>query len=634
MNLPPFKAEWLETDGLGGFASGTVSGIRTRRYHGLLLVAKNPPAERVVLINGLEAWIEQPGGGQTFISSQRYAPNAIFPRGFDLLEDFTRDPWPTWKYRLDRETLVQAELFAIRGEPAVALRWTLLEGKAGRLKVRLMMSGRDFHSLHRENGFFHFGYSGQGDAISWQPYPDQPRIVARSNASYLHSPDWYRNFLYLSEEERGLDAIEDLGTPGVLSWELNKEPAVLLLGTDHAAPIQGRDPIVGLVSDLAATETKRRSQFKTKLHRAADDYLVARGSRKTLIAGYPWFGDWGRDTFIAIRGLCLVTGRLEEARSILVQWASAVSEGMVPNRFPDVGEQPEFNSVDASLWYVIAVGEYLELDATVSPEDRARLEQAVLAILQGFAKGTRYGIKLDQDGLLAAGAPGYQLTWMDARVNGREITPRIGKPVEIQALWQNATLIGSRFEPSWLEVHQAGQEAFHAKFWNGNGLFDVVDNWHQPGNNDGAMRPNQIFAVGGLPHQVVTGERAQIIVDAVEALLWTPLGLRSLAPGSPGYVPHYEGGVEQRDGAYHQGTVWPWLAGAFVDAWLRVHGGTEEAKRKAREKFLSPLIAHLEEAGLGHVSEIADAEQPFTPRGCPFQAWSLGELIRVENLLR
>jgi predicted glycogen debranching enzyme len=297
---------------------------------------------------------------------------------------------------------------------------------------------------------------------------------------------------------------------------------------------------------------------------------------------------------------------------------------MLPNRFVDDGEAPEFNAVDASLWYVVAVCELLARGSEPSP----RLEAAVTAILEGYQKGTRYGIRMDEDALVAAGAPGVQLTWMDARVGERVITPRVGKPVEVQALWVNALrLAGATFErPDWSALAERAQASFERRFWNeaAGCLLDVAD------PDDATLRPNQILAVGGLPHALLGGERARHVVDVVERELWTPLGLRSLAPGEPGYAPRYEGGPAARDAVYHQGTAWAWLLGPFVEAWLRVRGGSAAAKREARARFVAPLLAHLDDAGLGHVSEIADAEPPHTPRGCPFQAWSLGELLRLE----
>jgi predicted glycogen debranching enzyme len=307
---------------------------------------------------------------------------------------------------------------------------------------------------------------------------------------------------------------------------------------------------------------------------------------------------------------------------------------MLPNRFPD-GDQPaEFNAVDASLWFVVAAGEYL---AAARPrlDDRDTLHRAMAAIVRGYAHGTRHGIRLDDDGLLRAGEPGVQLTWMDARVDGRVITPRCGKPVEVEALWLNALAAVRTFVPEAERLLARGIAAFRERFRAvpGRGLPDVVDDGGEPGRVDAALRPNQVFAVGGLPLQLLEGDEARVVVDALERHLLTPLGLRSLAPDEPGYVDHYEGGVAQRDGGYHQGTVWPWLIGPFVEAWLRVHGDTPEQRREAHRRFVAPLRAHFEDAGLGHVSEIADAEPPFTPRGCPFQAWSVGELLRLERVV-
>jgi predicted glycogen debranching enzyme len=461
-------------------------------------------------------------------------------------------------------------------------------------------------------------------------------VVVYSNGRYAHEPTWYRNFLYSEEQARGLDAVEGLASPGVFEFSLSQQPAVLMLATEGHATTD-IESIAARYAQVRANELHRRKNFKTPLERAADAYLVKRGGGKTLIAGYPWFGDWGRDTFIALRGLCIATGRLEDARDILVQWAGAVSQGMLPNRFPDSGEQPEFNSVDASLWYVIAVSDYL-IAAERRPGLTAdchteKLRAAVEAILIGYSTGTRFGIRTDDDGLLAAGEHGQQLTWMDARVDGREITPRIGKPVEIQALWLNALAIGARFSPRWQPLFEKGRTAFEARFWNEHAgyLADVVDCSHRSGEIDLAFRPNQIFAIGGLPLQLLSDDKARRVVDAVEMLLLTPSGLRSLAPGEPGYTAHYGGTVAQRDGSYHQGTVWPWLIGAFVEAWVRVRGNTAVAKEEARARFLPPLYQHLNEAGLGHISEICDADSPHTPRGCPFQAWSLGELLRLER---
>ena len=628
LHSPRGCAEWLEADGLGGFASGTVSGLRSRRYHAILLAAATPPAGRVVLVNGFEAWLEAPGGTHA-LTSQHYTPDVIHPDGAQRIESFDPEPWPSWVFRLPDGSRIEHGIFVHPGAPVSFLYWRLREGPGGTLAVRPLLSGRDYHALHHENPAFRFDAEVSGDRVAWRPYLGLPAIVARSNGAYVHRSDWYRNFLYAEERARGLDHVEDLASPGIFRWDLSR-------GEAHWTLAAGEREAAADLASVRAVEARRRRRFPSRLHRAADAYLVRRGSGKTIVAGYPWFTDWGRDTFIALRGLCVATGRIEDARAILLEWAGAVSEGMLPNRFPDHGEAPEFNAVDAALWYVVAVHEFLQAAKRVGPRDRRALEGAVEAILAGYARGTRYGIHAGDDGLLAAGEFGVQLTWMDAKVGDWVVTPRIGKPVEVQALWLNALRIGSAFSERWAALCAKGQAAFAARFWNepAGALYDVVDVDHRPGTADPTFRPNQIFAIGGLPFALLDGERARRVVDAVEARLLTPLGLRSLAPDEAGYAPRYEGGVRERDGAYHQGTVWPWLMGAFVEAWVRVRGGTAETKREARARFLDPLLAHLDDAGLGHLPEIADGEAPHTPRGCPFQAWSVGEALRLDRVLR
>jgi len=463
MNPIDPNAEWLEADGLGGFASGTVSGIRTRRYHALLLTATTPPAGRMVLANGFDAWVETPRG--TFaISSQRYGPDVIHPDGASRIESFEYEPWPRWRYKID-DLVIEHELFVPKGESAVFISWRVVAdiGDAGqpgsptpatadiKLRVRLFLSGRDFHSTHHENSSFKFDAEQNGERVTFRSYDGVPAVIAYSNGRYTHDPAWYRKFLYSEEQARGLDATEDLASPGVFEFSLSHKPAVLMLAAEAVAGVgdpgasnqpastpPATESIEARYAQVRTIEQARRQYFSSPLERAADAYLVKRGKGKTLIAGYPWFGDWGRDTFIAIRGLCIATGHLEDARDILLAWAGAVSQGMLPNRFPDSGEQPEFNSVDASLWYIIAVNDYLfaaEKQPTLTDDCHTKkLRAAVEAILAGFNEGTRFGIRADRDGLLPAGEHGQQLTWMDARVDGREITPRIGKPVEIQAL--------------------------------------------------------------------------------------------------------------------------------------------------------------------------------------------------------
>ena len=381
-----------------------------------------------------------------------------------------------------------------------------------------------------------------------------------------------------------------------------------------------------------ATERTRRDGLADPLARAAGAYLVDRNQGATLIAGYPWFTDWGRDTFIAMRGLLLGTGRIAEAESVLRAWSGQVSEGMLPNRFGDGGDA-EYNTADASLWFIVAAHDLLQHTGLL-PDTEACLRRAAEAILEGHVQGTRFNIGRDADGLLREGVPGLQLTWMDAKVGDWVVTPRIGKPVEIQALWHSALRIAAAWNPRWAPLADQAAASFVARFAAAatGGLPDVVDADHVPGKQDASLRPNQIFAVGGLPYPLLDGPAARAVVDAVEASLLTPLGLRTLSPADPAYRPHYRGSPLERDGAYHQGTVWPWLLGPFVDAWLRVRGNKPAAKAEARTRFLAPLLAHLDEAGIGHVTEVADGCAPHRPGGCPFQAWSLGELIRIRNM--
>ena len=636
------RTEWLEADGLGGFASGTTSGIRTRRYHALLLTASTPPTGRLVLVNGVDAEVETVSG-RFALSSQRYAPGVIHPDGSSRIVACANEPWPTWEFETSDGTRIRHEIVVPHGCASTILTWEVVTASSPvTLRVRPFISGRDYHSLHHENPALRFEPAViDRERVTFAPYRGIPEIEFLTDGEYRHAPLWYRHFLYDAERERGLDDTEDLASPGEFVWQLSGAGSVAacVLRALHATDSQAERSTTASVhaAVLRRAEQERRAAAPDALDRAAGTYLVRRRDGQTIVAGYPWFTDWGRDTFIAIRGLCLATGRLREARDILVQWSSAVSEGMLPNRFPDRGEAAEFNAVDASLWFVVAVHDLLERaqasPGPVSTTDERMLRAAVEEIVRGYAAGTRFGIRVDADGLLMAGSAGVQLTWMDARVGDRVITPRIGKPVEVQALWLNALAVAAQTDEGWNDTVERGRAAFVERFWNDGGgyLADVVDVDHVAGTRDDTFRPNQIFAIGGLPIALLEGARARRVVTEIERRLLTPLGLRSLDGREPGYSPRYEGDAASRDAVYHQGTVWPWLIGPFVEAWLRTNGNTAANRREARRRFLTPLLDHLQVAGLGHVSEIVDAEPPHTPRGCPFQAWSLGELIRLER---
>ena len=659
---PPAQSlgrEWLVTDGLGGFASGAVDGIRTRRYHALLVVAPPDGERRFALVNDLELWVET-ASGTIPLSSHRYDPGVIHPDGATRLKRFDDEPWPTWMYDLGSgQTLIQ-ELFPARSaqRAAMILQWRLIGARAAGderdplggqapaiLHARLLMSGRDHHALHRENANFAFEPERVGaQCWRWRPYEGVPPVVVCSDGTYQHEPLWFRSFLYLEERSRGLDHIEDLASPGEFQWTLGGSStgaSLMLTVPEDLGGYRLAEDLEGECRAMRESERARVAAFKTRLHHSADDFLVRRGGRETIIAGYPWFTDWGRDTFIALRGLCLETGRLDEAERILLSWSDALSEGMLPNRFPEEGAAPAYNSVDASLWFIIVAQGFIDTCARrgrwLDQRVATRLTDAAQEILECYTRGTRFGIHMDDDGLLAAGVPGMALTWMDAIVNGVPVTPRVGKPVEVQALWVNALTVGSRWSERWGDIADEASETFGERFWNeGRGcLHDVVDVDHVPGSVDGRLRPNQIFAVGGLRVALLARERAARVVLCVERELWTPMGLRTLAPGEAEFTAACVGPPEQRDRSYHNGPVWPWLMGPFVDAWVRSRaaGGGPWAmkalRKEARRQFLRGLARHIDSAGIGHLSEIADAEDPWTPRGCPFQAWSLGELIRL-----
>ena len=504
------RSEWLEADGLGGFASGTPSGIRTRRYHALLVAATTPPTGRFVLVNGFDAFVERPAG-RFALSSQRYAPDVVHPDGASRLADFSHEPWPRWRFGLPDGSSVEQELFAVKGEPRVVLSWRLRDASDGAvLAVRPFVSGRDLHALQRENPAFDAAVERRGDRIRLRPYRGVPGVSLAANGRYAHAPLWYRGFAYAEERARGFEYLEDLLSPGELRFDLARGEALCVLeaiDVPGAEAFEGADePLGGLVEGLRQRERARRAAFGAPPERAADAYVVRRGAGRSLVAGYPWFTDWGRDTFIALRGIALATGRLALARDALLAWSGYLSEGMLPNRFPDRGEAPDYNSVDASLWYCIVARELIEAseragDPLAGPA-RASLEAALRAIVEGYARGTRYGIRADSDGLLLAGEPGTtQLTWMDARVGGRPVTPRVGKPVEVQALWVNALRAAGANEPRWLELARCAERSFAGRFFDEERGFlaDVVDVDGRPGEVDAALRPNQILAVGGCP---------------------------------------------------------------------------------------------------------------------------------------
>jgi predicted glycogen debranching enzyme len=639
--------EWLETNGLGGFASSTPYGLNTRRYHGLLVAATRPPVGRLVLLSKLEETLVI--DGRRFELSANQYPGAIHPEGHHLLQEFRLDPFPIFTYVVEG-VVIEKSVFMVDGENSAVVQYKVLEKEKGaskqsapgaarsiQLELRALMAFRDYHSLAHENALLN-GRVEVGEGLtSLKPYADGPTLYLAHDADEIDFTScWYRNFEYRAERERGFDFTEDLYSPFALRFDLSSRS-----GANVVASTERRD--AARAGEYRRGEIKRRQsvaaaagfkdEFLSSLVAAADQFVVARGAQKTVIAGYHWFGDWGRDTMIALPGLTLITGRPEIARSFLLEFARHVDGGMLPNRFPDKGEMPEYNTVDATLWFFEAVRALLE-HTNDYEFVRAHLYAVLIEVIDWHVRGTRYNIHVDGDGLISAGADGVQLTWMDARVGGRVVTPRRGRPVEIQALWYNALRVMEELARKFNDVanerrfHEMAGKAcasFNRLFWNeGMGcLYDVIDK----DGRDASIRPNQIFAVS-LHHTMLPYERAKRVVETVRHHLLTPYGLRSLSPSDRQYVPHYTGGPEERDAKYHQGTVWAWLMGPFIIAHLNVYGEAREARRQALE-WLAPFHEHLKSAGLGSISEIFDGDAPHTPRGCIAQAWSVAELLRA-----
>ena len=637
------RREWLETNGIGGYASSTVCGINTRRYHGLLVAATKPPVGRVVLLSKLDERITI--GRSTIDLGANQFPGAIHPRGFKHLLSFERGLFPAFEYAAEG-VRIRKTIAAIHGENTTVIVYELLESAADvTLELRPFIAGRGYHSLVHANDAIHRDAAFDDGVFSLQPYDGLPTLfLSVPEAAFHPAPDWYFRFEYAIEQERGLEAHEDLFTPGTFSRLLTKGTALVVIAS--TSDPRGRDGLA-----LFEEERRRREaianaapmpgRFGRALTFAADQFIVRRGAdRKTIIAGYHWFTDWGRDTMIALPGLCLTTGRFEDARSILLAFAECASEGMLPNCFPDGGQAPEYNTVDATLWFFIAAQRYLE-----SSGDEAFVRDTLLPVLRDIIawheRGTRHNIHVDDDGLLIAGSEGDQLTWMDVKIGDWVVTPRHGKAVEVNALWFNALMILANLEQRWGSsdtsiAHAAAAERVRARFrevfWNekNGSLYDVVRPDERHDERDASIRPNQIFAIS-LPHPLLDGADAEKVLRIVEQHLLTPRGLRSLSPEDPRFIGTYIGGPRERDAAYHQGTVWSWLLGPYITALVRVRG---EAGIAEGQRILKAFQPHLEESCIGTISEIFDGAPPHAPRGCAAQAWSVGEVLRaaVEDL--
>jgi predicted glycogen debranching enzyme len=624
--------EWLETNLLGGYACSTISGANTRRYHGLLTACAYPPVGRQLLLSKIEESVR--AGATWFELATNQYEGAIHPRGYLLQREFQLDPWPVFTFAVDGATIIKS-VFLLYDRDAVVVSYEIVQGAALELTLRPLIAFRESHSTIHENGAIDPGYTEEGGSVRIAPYPGMPALCFSHNAQRVERvADWYRNFHYERERERGLDDHEDLFCPFELRAHLSPgEPLVVIASTEALAASQ--------FAQLRERERARRASVRRAapveddlvrdLTAAADQFIARRGDGYTVMAGYPWFTDWGRDTMISLPGLTLFNGKAEVARGVLTTFAKTLDRGMLPNRFPESGEAPEYNTVDATLWYFEAIRAYVE--QTGDLELARELYPALLNIIDWHIEGTRYNIHMLDSGLLKAGESGLQLTWMDAKVGDWVVTPRSGKAVEIQALWYNALRITAEFarkfndHESYVRLDRFAlmlRWSFNHIFWNESAgcLFDVV-NGNQP---DPTLRPNQIFAVS-LGYSMLSAERAKSVVNVVREHLLTPYGLRTLSPSDPKYRGRYEGSSQQRDSVYHQGTVWPWLLGAYVTAFVKTEGNTPAARQQALKLFRA-FHAHLTEAGLGQVSEIMDGDPPHAPRGCLAQAWSVAELLR------
>ncbi|HTC93564.1 MAG TPA: amylo-alpha-1,6-glucosidase [Terriglobales bacterium] len=637
------RREWLETNGLGGFASSTITGLNTRRYHSLLIAATTPPTGRTALLSKLEETLIV--GEKRFELSCNQYPGVVYPQGYNYLKRFRLDPFPVFTYEVEGVEM-EKSLFMVHGENTTVIEYKLRDHAPGnqecRIEIRSLVSFRNYHSTTHENQAINREVKSVPGLASLALYTGLPTLHLAHNATAIGTNgEWYRRFQYEVEHERGLDYEEDLFNPCVLFFNLDREKsAVIIASTEiHTVASAGALHKQELARRKSLTQTARlQGELLAQLTGAADQFIAARGENKTVMAGYHWFTDWGRDTMISLPGLTLATGRFEIAKNILLEFSYYVDRGMLPNRFPDSGEIPEYNTVDATLWYFEAVRAYLEATGD-ELFVRDHLYPVLVDIIGWHIKGTRYDIHVDEDGLLNAGTHHTQLTWMDAQHDNQCITPRNGKPVEIQALWYNALRTMEAFAARF-DAADAGQrferlaalsyESFNRLFWNEKSgcLFDVIGS----AAPDASIRPNQVFAVS-LPHPILEPAKFRNVLDVVERDLLTPYGLRTLSPADARYKGRYGGDQRARDDAYHQGTVWPWLLGPFITAWLKVYGESREARDKAAG-WIGNFEPHLRGAGLGQISEIFDGDPPHAPHGCIAQAWSVAELLRVAALLQ
>jgi predicted glycogen debranching enzyme len=627
------KHEWIETNGLGGWASSSIIGAHTRRYHGILIAAVNPPTERFVAVSKMDETIVVNNESYE-LGSNNYG-NTIHPTGYQYQLRFSINLFPEFIYEAGG-VLLKKKIGMLYGENTTIITYEVLQAeKEFVLKLQPFVALRDYHQLCHANTEISKDSIYFNDVFHTIPYKCYPHIYIQTpGAKFEPQPDWYYQFEYIQEKLRGLDYREDLFTHGSFHKTLKEgDKWGIIISTEK---IERRDAFELLKKEKlrreALIESNQEDELIKTLTLAADQFIVQRGTDlKTVIAGYHWFADWGRDTMIALPGLCLSTGRFKDAKKIISAFAKSVSQGMLPNRFQDNGQPPEYNNVDGTLWYFIALYKYLQATG-----DKAFVLTEILPVLkeiiQWHFSGTRFNIHVTSDGLLYSGEAGVQLTWMDAKIGDWVVTPRTGKAVEINALWYNALCIyayllnisGNSIQAAEYQLHaEQVKRVFNDSFWNAEKQYlnDVITD----GGIDDTLRPNQLFALS-LPFTLVDTDKALPILRIIKEKLYTPVGLRSLVADHHEYKGLYSGNPLHRDSAYHQGTVWSWLLGPYIDSLIKFEG---EQGLQTSFEVINAFQYHLQEAGIGTISEIFDGDAPHSPQGCIAQAWSVGEILRV-----
>lgn len=613
--------EWIITNGLGGYASSTVIFLNTRRYHGLLIACLKPFLNRFLLLAKLEEEIEL--NGKIYQLGCNKYPGVIHPEGFKYLESFYFDYFPNFIYRVEN-ILIEKTVFMKHQENTTVVIYNILTSTPLKIKIFPLINCRNHHGEVRENPDYSF-FQNIGDNIEIQAYSNSPFLYLSSTAgNYKKTGFWYKNFEYEREKERGLPFYEDHYNPGYFEIEINTSCKFAIFAST--------EPIKNLSFPFFKQKEEERlkkientceinEEFLKRLFLTSSSFIV-KGEHSTIVAGYHWFGSWGRDTMISLPGICLVTKRFEEAKAILKNFSCYCKNGLIPNCFLEDGSVL-YNSVDTSLWFFYAVYKYYKYTNDIS--FIKEIFPVLKEIIESYQKGTDFNIYMDRDGLLYSGTPNLQLTWMDAKVGDLVITSRDGKPVEVQALWYNALKIMEEFGEDTSRLSRKIRTNFLRVFWNREKgyFYDVVKGEEK----DDSLRPNQIFTIS-LPFPLVSGDKAKKILSIIWKKLYTPYGLRTLSPESPYFKGRYEGNVFERDSAYHQGTVWVWLLGHFISAYLKINNYSKTSKLIAKN-LLKPFKTHLTEAGIGTISEIFDGTAPYLPRGCISQAWSVGEILRV-----